>query len=425
MAAAPRQRKALTTAQESRLVRYLDDELYKFSGAFESRHSGTSRLPTLDAFLQALLPLHSFILTIPAVPPSAALRIAYYLNLTSFIAPALDGYTILDETLDTLFETLARFDRGWVAVLRGEDWDSTEGRARPAEEAPSTSAGPGKYAGGMRTTDRARLESLVKQIRAVLAISLGLPQFVPLENDPFLEMLQQRRDRPDLAGPLPNQFKQMLAADEGEQEADSLSASQASTPSLLTDDTLTSDSDSAMSVDTVTDDVAASDTGQPVVIMSEDDEREDDGDDADDVEFEEVAVTTDTQSSAHHFEREALPNAIVDPPDPDGSFEIHYEIPPPALHDGEITLEDGATPIVGQRRGFDPDAKYPLSEEEGDPIVPRRRGGSGGVDDEDDEAGEGEEEDGIDDSTRERLKHVFELTEQALAELRRAEEVDA
>jgi hypothetical protein len=47
------------------------------------------------------------------------------------------------------------------------------------------------------------------------------------------------------------------------------------------------------------------------------------------------------------------------------------------------------------------------------------------VDDEDDEAGEGEEEDGIDDSTRERLKHVFELTEQALAELRRAEEVDA
>jgi hypothetical protein len=94
-----------------------------------------------------------------------------------------------------------------------------------------------------------------------------------------------------------------------------------------------------MSVDTVTDDVAASDTGQPVVIMSEDDANdpsgsggstiafgnasrskwcaddwvsvvtatvimsEDDGDDADDVEFEEVAVTTDTQSSAHHFDR--------------------------------------------------------------------------------------------------------------------------
>lgn len=352
------------------------------------------------------------------MPPSAALRIAYYLNLTSFIAPALDGYTILDETLDTLFETLARFDRGWVAVLRGEDWNSTEGRARPAEEtASSTSAGPGNYAGGMRTIDRARLESLVKQIRAVLAISLGLPQFVPLENDPFLEMLQQRRNRPDLAGPLPNQFKQMIA-DEGEQEGDSSSASQASTPSLLTDDTLTSDSDSAMSVDTVTDDVAASDPGQPTVIVSEDDEREDDVDDADDVEFEEVAVISDSQSSAHQFQREVLPNAIVDPPDPDGSFEIHYEIPPPALHDGEITLEDGTTPIVGQRRGFDPDAEYPLSEEEGDPIVPRRRGGSGGVEEE-------EDEDGIDDSTRERLKHVFELTEQALAELRTAEEVDA
>merc|ERR1719487_2749987 len=117
-------RKALTTGQESRLVRYLDDELYRLSGAFESRHSGTSRTPDLRSFLDALLPLHAFILTIPAVPPSAALRIAYYLNLTSFIAPALDGYTLLDETLDQLFDVLARFDRGWVAVLRGDDWDS-------------------------------------------------------------------------------------------------------------------------------------------------------------------------------------------------------------------------------------------------------------------------------------------------------------
>ncbi|GAA5874299.1 hypothetical protein JCM3774_000934 [Rhodotorula dairenensis] len=426
MAAPPSgQRKALTTVQESRLVLYLDDELYKLSGAFESRHSGTSRLPTLDAFLQALLPLHAFILTIPAVPPSGALRIAYYLNLTSFIAPALDGYTILDETLDTLFETLARFDRGWVAVLRGDDWDSTAGRARSEQTMPT-----GGYAGGMRTTDRARLESLVKQIRAVLAISLGLPQFVPLENDPFLEMLQQRRDRPDLAGPLPSQFREISAMHD--QDEDSASASQASTPSLLSDDTLASDADSAMSVDTVTDNLSVPRDNQGIVITSEADDTgdNDDGDDVDDVEFEEVAVADNGPSlSPRQFERERLPNAIVDPPEPDGSFEIHYEIPPPALHDGEITLENGATPIVGQRRGFDPDAEYPLSEEEGDPIVPRRRGRRSGSaaedpedDEEDDEVMEGSEEvDGIDDSTRERLKHVFELTERALTELRSAD----
>lgn len=48
------QRKPLTTSQESRLVRYLDDELLKFSGAYESRHSGTSRLPDLSTFLDAV-----------------------------------------------------------------------------------------------------------------------------------------------------------------------------------------------------------------------------------------------------------------------------------------------------------------------------------------------------------------------------------
>lgn len=48
------QRKALTTGQESRLVRYLDDELYRLSGAFESRHSGTSRTPDLRSFLDAV-----------------------------------------------------------------------------------------------------------------------------------------------------------------------------------------------------------------------------------------------------------------------------------------------------------------------------------------------------------------------------------
>ncbi|GAA5977992.1 hypothetical protein JCM10908_004188 [Rhodotorula pacifica] len=416
MASAPRPRKALTTAQESRLVRYLDDELLKLSGAFESRHSGTSRLPTLDAFLQALLPLHAFILTIPAVPPSAALRIAYYLNLTSFIPPALDGYTVLDETLDSLFETLARFDRGWVAVLRGEDWDSTTGQARP-----DTTAGAGSS--GMRTTDRARLESLVKQVRAVLAISLGLPQFVPLENDPFLEMLQQRRDQPDLAGPLPNHFKQMRSsAIDPEGEDDDSTPSQASTPSLVTDESLASDADSAMSVDTVTDGSLTAGSDQDTVAMSgvEIGDDDDDDEDVDDADFEEVAPTT---AAPPRFQHDRLPNAIVDAPEPDGSFEIHYEIPPPALHDGEITLENGATPIVGQRRGFDPDAEYPLSEEEGDPIVPRRqrrRRDDGEIVDEDETDGE-EEEDGIEDTTRERLKHVFELTERALEELRAAD----
>lgn len=45
----------LTPTQESRLIRYLDQELLRLSGGFESRHSGPSaRLPTLVSFLDAV-----------------------------------------------------------------------------------------------------------------------------------------------------------------------------------------------------------------------------------------------------------------------------------------------------------------------------------------------------------------------------------
>lgn len=373
--------------------------------------------------------MHAFILTIPAVPPSASLRVAYLLNLTSFIAPALDGYTILDETIEPLFDLLARFDRGWVAVLRGDDWDSSSGQARSAASDPTTASGsslsPKAFAGGLRTTDRARLDSLIKQIRSVLAISLGLPQFVPLETDPFLEMLRQRQ-RPDLIPPIPG-IKRTRGEGGGINESDSAdSADSAAT----TDDEAMSQSD-AMLVDSATDGVTTPSAGNGSESMSglETDDGgavegslagvEDDDEDVDDAEFEEVPVTAATPSSSSTragFGPERLPNAMVDPPDPDGSFEIHYEVPPPTLHDGEVTLENGATPIVGQRKGFDPDEEYPLSEEEGDPIVPPQRESDGEIIRDGDE-----EEDGIDDSVRDRLKHVFELTLRALEEIRVAE----
>lgn len=365
--------------------------------------------PTDARPLPQLLPLHAFILTIPAVPPSAALRIAYYLNLTSFIAPALDGYTLLDETLDQLFDVLARFDRGWVAVLRGDDWDSSTGAAGPSEPSEETETSAEAVSAGrtMRTTDRARLESLIKQIRGVLALSLGLPQFVPLENDPFLEMLQHRQ-RPDLIPPIPDQTSNAPNRRRP--------TSTASTVSDMAADT--SDAETDMSVDTVTDLATTPSAGGESDAMSGiEDERGADDDDDDDADFEEVAVIERSPSAAAEPQRERLPNAVVDPPSPDGGFEIHYQVPPPALHDGEITLQDGATPVVGQRKGFDPDAEYPLSEEEGEPIVPPgQRSGAMATDDgsEDDDAREGHEEDGIEDTVRERLKHVFELTEREL-----------
>ncbi|TNY22520.1 hypothetical protein DMC30DRAFT_339541, partial [Rhodotorula diobovata] len=74
-----------------------------------------------------LHPLIAFILSIPAAPPSHSLRVAYLLQLTGFLAPALDGYTLSDDALPQLWSALDRFDTGWVAVLSGQDWDSARG----------------------------------------------------------------------------------------------------------------------------------------------------------------------------------------------------------------------------------------------------------------------------------------------------------
>ncbi|BGP22917.1 mannitol-1-phosphate dehydrogenase [Rhodotorula toruloides] len=382
------QRKPLTTSQESRLVRYLDGELLRFSGAYESRHSGTSRLPDLSTFLDALVPLQTFILSIPSVPPSSSLRVAYYLNLTSFIAPALNGYTILDETLDKLFGTLERFDRGWVAVLRGQEWDPAAAMAKEGSSEGDIAAS------GMRNTDRIRLESLVRDTNANLAIALGLPEFVALETDPFQELARQQNGRIGPARP------EAGLSGLGSSDAQMQSASQASTPSLVSDSNIATDTDETMSVET---EVAGDTLPTPT-------DGADMDDDEDEVDFEEVAVISPV--SSHSIQRYPLPDAYADEPSADGSFQIHFTgLPPPTMQDGELSLQQGETPIIGQHRGFDPDSEYPLSEEDGDPI-----GGNAVTGGNEEDATE--TEDGMEESTRERVKRVFERTEWVLAESR-------
>ncbi|GAA5996404.1 uncharacterized protein JCM10292_007585 [Rhodotorula paludigena] len=400
-------KKPLTEAQESRLIRHLDQQLLRLSGGLESRHSGPSaRLPTLAAFLDEALALLDFISSIPSAPPSAALRTAYALQLTGYLPPALDGYTLLDDQLDPLFAALARFDQGWVAILEGRDWSSQRGAAEPASpSAPGAGISPAA-ASGVRTTDRVRLESLVTETKSTLATSLGLPDFVPLEHDPFQELLDPFAARPrepvrleELRRPACGggdlQYEGVEAGDEAAMEPESAGA----TPSLVSDGSHAGDGDEAMSVDTA--------------VATPSDDAALDEDDEDGVDFEEVAaVSMDPSPLPSNRPHERLRGAYAEAAAADGSFSIHFtDIPPPTLQDGELSLQQGATPITGQRRGFDPDEEYPLSEEEGDPI------GGNGV------TGPGHEnarerEDGIDDKTRDRVKSVFEQTERALARLR-------
>ncbi|GAA5863888.1 hypothetical protein JCM1840_005806 [Sporobolomyces johnsonii] len=352
-------RKPLTPSQESRLIRYLDAELLRLSGQYESRHSTQATLPDLASFLNALLPLHSFILTIPAVPPSASLRTAYYLQLTGFLAPALGAYSLADDVLDPLFDLLDRFDRGWVAVLNGQEWDSANGKAREGEPTPSKSE-------AMRNTDRVRLETLVGEVKTVLSAALGLPAFVPLEFNPFQEITVPRMD--------PSTSSKPEEYDDGEE--DMRSVSEASTPSLVSGGSTPNTDDDAMSIDTVT--------------------PSNDSDSDSDADFEEVIVASPTLSP--RALASSVEDAYASAPSLDGSFQIHFTgPPPPTMTDGEFTLNGGDTPIVGQTRGFDPDEAYPPSEGEG---------------------GEEEGDDGIDDRTRERCKRVFGETEKVLLELK-------
>ncbi|KPV75997.1 uncharacterized protein RHOBADRAFT_52999 [Rhodotorula graminis WP1] len=392
----------LTATQESRLIRYLDQELLRLSGGFESRHSGPSaRLPTLASFLDTILPLLAFVLSIPAAPPSHSLRVAYLLQLTGYLAPACDGYTLDDSTLPHLFDALACFDHGWAAVLEGRDWDSARGAPAPPSPAPpQRDAHQG--APPLRTTDRVRLDSLVRDLQGVLAVSLGLPEFVPLENDPFQQVLRQR----DLVAP-----PRVSEPDERHDGDDEMElASGATTPSLMSDASTAGDptDDDAMSLD--------ASVATPSEVINPDDALDGDNeDDEDGVDFEEVLPPSSSSSSfpsrTTTTTNSRFPDAYADPPAADGSFSLHFTgVPPPTLQDGELSLAGGQTPFVAQQRGFDPDAEYPLSEEEGDPIV---------------EGDEHEQEDGMSDETKRRLEGVFERTQALLRELRTTAEAEA
>lgn len=244
----------------------------------------------------------------------------------------------------------------------------------------------------MRTTDRVRLETLVKNIKQVLAISLGLPEFVPLEEDPFELLLKQSRERTELARiaeaerPQRERKKAKVVEPELEEEEVEMTPAPsdvAATPSLV------SDTDEAMSIDS-----AAVETPSASSLI----DTEEGDEEGSDEEFEEVALPPTSTS--------ALPSAYSTPPAEDGSFSIHFTgPPPPSLQDNEISLADGATPIVGQQKGFDPDSEYPPEDEVGE-----RVGEEGEV--------AGGEEDGIEKGTRERVKRVFEKVERVLAELK-------
>ncbi|GAA5978396.1 hypothetical protein JCM5350_001151 [Sporobolomyces pararoseus] len=334
-ASAQSSRKPLSAAQESRLIRHLDPALLSLSGSFESRHSPHSQLPTLSSFLDAVIPLLSLVLAIPAAKPSGGLRVAYLLQLTGYLSPAIEGYPLNDESIEKLFVFIEKFDRGWATVLEGKEWDSANGKEKEKDvEGEQPIEGEGYEVQPLRNTDLVRIKSLIQDLRQVLSSSLNLPEMVPLSINPFEQ---------NLGVDVRRRFG--LEAEEIER-----------TPELsmgeeIGDETTTEDE--AMSIDTTH-------------TLAPEEEEEDDEDD----QFEQVEIASPSSSRLpsaypHAIDDDSYISPSSDPEDSPAAFEIHFTgPPPPTLTDGEITINSGQTPIVGQSRGFDPDEEYPVEDDE-------------------------------------------------------------
>lgn len=97
------------------------------------------------------------ILQIPPVNPSASLRVTLLLRLTGDVLGSITGYRPDVETLPALLDWMNDLDRGWLAVLRSQPWDteSRKGVDVSTEEVELLQSSP------MNQTERTRLRSLI------------------------------------------------------------------------------------------------------------------------------------------------------------------------------------------------------------------------------------------------------------------------
>ncbi|KAI0314896.1 hypothetical protein OF83DRAFT_1165022 [Amylostereum chailletii] len=147
----------LTTKQERRLVDHLEERFLETTRQFKKRSDPSSTLRTLAAYVQTTRTLLSLILQIPPLDPSTPLRTSFLLRFTNDVVNAIPGYPAEAETLPALLEWLDMLDRGWLAVLRQQSWDTARNEGvelvLPAEAGMKSSP--------PNMTDRTRLRSLL------------------------------------------------------------------------------------------------------------------------------------------------------------------------------------------------------------------------------------------------------------------------
>ena len=130
----------LSEPQERRLLDYLDEKYRDIHQEYSKRyvdirtpalptliiirrHESTSKLPTLQAYLDATRSLLALTLQVPPVTPSGMLRISLLLRLTNTVMEDVPGYTPDSTDLVPLLKWLDLLDRGWLSVLCLQAWD--------------------------------------------------------------------------------------------------------------------------------------------------------------------------------------------------------------------------------------------------------------------------------------------------------------
>jgi hypothetical protein len=164
----------LSTAQERRLVEFLEEQFLELTRGYKKRliprdsfrcprtdafgkdrSHPSSALTTLSAYLEASHHLLNLILQIPPIDPSTSLRNTLLLRLTGEIFNSVPGYAPDEKSLEILLDWLQDLDRGWLAVLRSQGWDS-EARAGVSVRLPNEAR-----SGSLSQTERIRLKSLL------------------------------------------------------------------------------------------------------------------------------------------------------------------------------------------------------------------------------------------------------------------------
>ncbi|KAI0261790.1 hypothetical protein BC834DRAFT_785482, partial [Gloeopeniophorella convolvens] len=145
----------LSEQQERRLVNYLEEQYLELHQSYSKRHEPAAKLPTLQAYLTEMQRMLTLTLQVPPIAQSAMLRTSLLLRLTNTVLEEVPGYTPDSTDLGPLLKWLDTLDRGWLAVLRRQTWDSARGEAiELAQHLLDKSTPPTQ-------TDRTRIHSLL------------------------------------------------------------------------------------------------------------------------------------------------------------------------------------------------------------------------------------------------------------------------